>query len=429
MKKVLIVSYHYPPRPGIGTNRISGLTKYLKKFGWEPVVLTTEIEEGEWAPYAKVIQTEFCSSVDRVKRLFRLKPGKGLQQQLGISEKQHHKGAFTCIINLIKEAVAYPDEFCTWIKEASKVGIEIVEKEKISVVLSSSGPVSTHLIARNISRKKKIPWIADYRDLWTQGHYYEHTNLRKIFERRCELRTLKNASALVTVSPPYAEKLRFLHENKEVLCITNGFDPEEVREEEYKNEKFVITHTGSLYDLKKNPESLLVVLKELIDNGFMDERKVHLDFYGPYCYKLQKIIEKYGLEGKVSQNGMVGRAVSLERQRKSSVLLIMEWDYPGEEGVYTGKIFEYLAAKRPILVIGGRGGVLKELIDETGTGFYVPAGKDLKGVVMQLYEEFISFGQPIYTGNWEEISKYSHVNMAEKFARLLEERGIAGNEK
>ncbi|HOJ12206.1 MAG TPA: glycosyltransferase [Clostridiales bacterium] len=451
MKKVLVISYYYPPRPGVGTNRIRGLTKYLHRFGWEPVVLTTELGEGEWAPYAKVIETEFCSRIGIIKKFFGFKDGIGLQQQIGINKKRKN-GIVNRFFSYLKDFIAFPDEFCTWIKKAEKIGMQLIDNEKISVIISSSSPVSTHLIASRLSRKKGVPWVADLRDLWTQNHYHDHTLIRRIFERNLEKRTLRYASALVTVSEPYAEQLRLLHGNKDVYCITNGFDPDEVSDycpaektvseitpediviEDTVTEDIVtadtavgdtiegrllISHTGSLYDLKKNPGPLFKVIRKLIDNGYMDRSKIQVNFYGPFCHKLEELIKVYKLERIAVQHGIINRNLSMEVQRKSSVLLVMEWDNPGEEGVYTGKIFEYLAARRPILAIGVRGGVLRDLLNTTRAGVYATSEIQIEEFIKRWYEECINGTQPVFIGDKDKINEYSHVNMAGKYSELL----------
>lgn len=137
MKRVLIIAYHYPPRPGVASNRIGGLAKYLPDYGWESIILTTPLNEGKWAPYAKVIETNYISISDKIKNIFGMKPGTGLQHQLGI-EQPGRNIYFNWCIAKFKEIIDYPDEFKTWIRTAVKEGKRLIKEEKIDAIISSS---------------------------------------------------------------------------------------------------------------------------------------------------------------------------------------------------------------------------------------------------------------------------------------------------
>jgi len=418
MKRVLIIAYHYPPRPGVASNRIGGLAKYLPAYGWESVILTTPLNEGNWAPYAKVVETSYTSVSDKIKNIFGMKTEVGLQQQLGIKQPGRNIFFNWCIAKF-KEIVDYPDEFRTWISIAVQEGKKLIKEEKIDAIISSSPPVSTHLIASQLSQEQQIPWIADLRDLWTQNHYYNYSYLRLLFERALEYNTFRQASALVTVSEPLVENLKKIHQGKKVYCITNAFDTDEMRVEDYKTEKFLITHTGQIYHNKRNPLMLLEVIKELLKDGCIDKQKIELRFYGPYNYLLQKQIEEIGLTQQVFQHGIIKRELVLEKQRESSVLLLLRWDDPNELGVYTGKLFEYLAARRNILSIGGPGGVVDSLLQSTNAGVHVKNKRELKEILLRWYREFKQYGEPIYTPVQKNVMEYTQVNMAKKFAEVL----------
>jgi glycosyltransferase involved in cell wall biosynthesis len=226
----------------------------------------------------------------------------------------------------------------------------------------------------------KIPWIADLRDLWTQNHYYQYTRIRKFVERRLELKTLHEADAIVTVSQPLAETLCKLHKNENIYSIPNGFDPEEVNSTPNVNftKDFSITYTGQLYQGKRDPSKLFEALHSLLSEGKMNPNDIEVKYYGPKEDWLENDVECYGLQGIVNWYGVIPRNTALEKQRESQVLLLLLWDHPEDMGVYTGKIFEYLAAQRPILAIGGSKGVVKELLDDTNAGVYVTSIKGVK---------------------------------------------------
>lgn len=419
-KRVLVITYYFPPRPGVASLRLRGLAKYLPEYGWKPVILTAALP-GKPEHHFKVIQTPYPGDATaRWKRKLGLVPNKGFQEQVGIPRAlREGRGSFTTkVINVAKAFIAYPDDQKGWYPFALSAGHDLLRKERFDALISSSGPVTCHLIARELKARHGIPWVADFRDLWTQNHYYPYGPLRRWLERRLELRTMSTADALVTVSEPLARQLRNLHHGKPVYVIPNGYDPDEVASAPLTKE-LTITYTGQLYQGKRDPVPLLQALAELISEGKICREDVRVRFYGSTEYWLEQEIRKYRLEDVVSLHSHVHREEALERQRESQILLLLLSDHPGEAGVYTGKVFEYLASRRPILAIGGLRGVVTELLEETGAGVHVSDNKELKRVLAALYVEFKTHGQVLYHGCEDRISKYSHREMARKFAEVL----------
>jgi len=420
-KRVLVITYYFPPRPSIASLRLRGLAKYLPEYGWEATILTAALP-GEPEPRFTVVQTPYPGDATACwKRKLGLSPNKGLQEQIGIPRSiRESKASFTTrVINLAKAIIAYPDDQKGWYPFAVSAGHDLLNKERFDALLSSSGPVTCHLIARELKKRHGIPWIADLRDLWTQNHYYPYGPIRRLFERRLEVKTLSAADALVTVSEPLAEKLRLLHRDKPVIAIPNGYDPDEVASAPLTKE-FTITYTGQLYQGKRDPTPLFRAIAELISEGRLDRRAVKVRFYGATEYWLEKEIRRFGLEDVVSLNPRVPRKIALEKQRESQILLLLNWDDPGEIGVYTGKVFEYLAARRPILAVGGPRGVVTELLEETGAGVHALGYEQLKHILLEFWEQYTTHGYVPYRGSEERIAKYSHREMARRFAELLD---------
>jgi len=240
-----------------------------------------------------------------------------------------------------------------------------------------------------------------------------------MFEKRLELKTLLTADALVTVSSPTAEKLGMLHKGKRVYAITHGFDPEKMSDGKANlTSKFTITYTGQIYT-RHDPSKLLAALKNLISEKAIDPNDVDARFYGPENELLAKKIEDYGLSSVVRQFGIVPREISFEKQRESQILLLLKWEDPRERGLISGKVFEYLAARRPILATGGTDDVVKELLNETNTGIDAKTVEDIKSALRKLYTEYKLRGKISYQGNAEKINKYSYREMAKKFADVL----------
>lgn len=362
--KVLIIGNFWPYRGG--SKRVIGLAKYLPKFGWEPTILTE--------PLAEKPKGFNVIEVGRIEDT-----GDQLKRKYGnIRGKKILKFFF----NLSKEILAYPDEHRYW----KKVALEAVKERPDAII--SVWPTTSHLIAKELKEMWKVPWIADLPDLWSQNCAYPFGRIRRFFDRRLELKVLKKADILTTVSEPMAQELRELH-RKKVVSITHGFDDETLNEPPVTlTKKPTITYTGTLYGGQRDISKLFKALKG---------KDIEARFYGPKDDYIEKNIKEYKLDN-AKQYGLIPHGVALQRQRESHLLWLPKWEGKNK-GVYSGKVFEYLAAKRPIFATGGTKDVITDLLKETNTG-----AKTLKDTK--------------YRGNYK-IHKYSQSEMAIKFVNLL----------
>jgi glycosyltransferase involved in cell wall biosynthesis len=420
MKKVLVIAF-FPPLP-LPSPRIRGLAKYLPEFGWDPIILAASLPQ-ESATQFRVIETPFRDILTFWKKLLRLNPEEdlreGIKKRFGIASR---KSFLDFILTLGGEIINYPDAYRGWKPFALKAGNELLQQEDISAIISSSAPITCHLIARELKIKYGIPWLADFRDLWTQNHNYSYSPLRRLFDRRLELKTLAEADALTTVSQPWAEKLKAWHKSKTTHVITNGFDPEIVNIPPAKlTAKFTLTYTGTIYPGKQDPAKLFTALKEMISDGFINPNETEVRFYGAEIRWLAEEVERYKLTDIIKQYGKVPVEVARQKQRESQLLLLFDWEDPKEKGVYPGKIFEYLAARRPILATGGtENNVVEQLLNETKAGIHAPSVENIKNALKELYQEYKLRGEAVYQGAEGEINKYTHQEMARKFSQVLD---------
>ena len=421
MRKVLIIAYFWPYRGGSG--RVIGLAKYLPEFGWQPTILTAPLDKKP-DPQFRVIETPYRDVLflGLWKRLFGCSQKEGikghLKKRLGLTSKKSFVDSF---VNIGGAIFCYPDRDKGWKNFAVKAGNELLQNEDIDAMISI-WPVTSHIIAKKLKAMYKIPWIADLPDPWSQNHNYSYGPLRKMVDKRLELKTLLSADALTTVTQPWAENLRTLHKRKSVSAITHGFDPDTLNTPPADlTVKFTITYTGAIYTGKQDPSKLFAALRDLISDGTMDPNDVEVRFYGPEIGWLLSEIEEYELSAIVRYYGIVPRKISFEKQRESQLLLLLNWDDQWEMGVCPRKIYEYLAAQRPILATGGFGNdVVERLLNETKAGMYAPAVEDIKEILRELYSEYKHKGKISYNGNIEKINKYSHREMARKFAEILD---------
>jgi hypothetical protein len=422
-KRALVVAFHFPPDTAIGALRLQGLARYLPQFGWQPVFLTPELP-GDPDSRFEVVQTPYPGDASAIlKQRLRLQPDRGFQEQIGVPlwVRGSKNSVTKKFRSVARSALTYPDEQRHWYATAVRAGLDLLGTKPFQALLSSSPPATTHRIACALQAESGLPWVADFRDLWTLGSTYEYPSVRKLFERRLELRTLASAGALVSTSAPWAQQLGDLHKGRPTFPILNGYDPGLSNNGATVTPKFTITHTGYLYRGQRDPEVLLEALSELIDEGAIDRTDVSVRFYGPEEYWLRQEIEEYGLEDIAVQHGSVTFDVSIAKQHESQILLLLSWGQPGDRGWYTGKVFEYLAARRPILCVGGVRGAVSELLEETGAGAHTSELTAVKVVLTDYYNEYKATGSVRYRGVEEEVLKYSHVEMAKRFADVLDQ--------
>lgn len=422
MKKCLFISYYFPPREGIGSQRPSKLAKYFPEFGWQPIVLTAKLP-GEPQRGVRVIETDYKDVLSYTKSLLGFDQNRGIQAQLNIQSSKKAP-SLTCkgkAIRFAKDLIAYPDDQRGWYRYAIRSARELLNKEKIDVILSTSSPVTSHMIARDLSKEYHIPWVADLRDLWTQNHFYRRIGLIRYFERRMELKTFRYADSLVTVTPEFADQLRSLHKDKKVYCITNGYDPEDFDIIPARlTDKFTLTYTGILYNGKRDPSLLLETVSSLINENKIDKKGIEVRFYGPRESWFIDAIRKYDMDDVVNIYGNVSRESALGKQKESQILLLLLDKNNREKDVYPAKIFEYFGARRPIIAFGGSGGAVKNLLEKTNAGEFAADKNDLKNILYQYYQQYVSFGRVNWI-NSNNVDDYTYKSITKKYADSIDE--------
>ncbi len=312
MKKVLILSYFYPPYQTGGGLRAKGLGDFLPEHGWEVTIITRRLP-GPPEGKARVIQTDYSEDLnDFWNRLLSGKKNARMETPKSV------EGSSSTIKRAMGSLVAYPDAQRNWLQPALKAARELMTEEKFDMVLSTSPPQTAHMVAFRLKKEFGTPWVADLRDLWTQNHYYLYGDIRKRIERRLELRTLKGAEALITVSAQLAIELGNLHNRDDVHAISNGFNPKELSPETRGlDKKFTMTHTGTMYEGVRGPQMLFEAMRELNDEGRISPEDFQVRLFGPISEAVQASAEEKELLGLYpSKAGCLGR----NRSKPSEVL-------------------------------------------------------------------------------------------------------------
>lgn len=416
MKKVLYIAFNYNHDTGIASKRLRGVSKYLPSFGWQPIVIVPRTSnETVMIDNVRVIETDYQ---DMISKFMPKSNNTGRKREVS-SHDQSNKFVSKAI-SIAGEIFAYPDSMKYWKPPAIEASCEIIENEKIDAILSTSSPITAHLIAHDLKEKYDIPWIADLRDLWNLNPYINHNFIRRFFEKRLEMKTFKNVDVLVTTTDLAKDTLKTIHPDKRITPVVSGFDPvdfEKIKQTE-KSEKLTLMYAGSLYSGKRDPSILFDSISQLIDENKIDSDKIIIDFYGDET-NLDELSKKYNITSNVNIHGRITQNEVLHHQMNSDILLLISWMNESEKMFIPGKIYDCMGCQKPILSIGYKEGSLKDLIEKTNIGYHVSNVDECKKAIYDYYTKYYNDDLK-YCGN-EFAAQYSLKNTAKRFAQLLEE--------
>ena len=415
--KVLIITYYWPPAGGSGVQRWLKFVKYLQEFGIEPVVYT--VENANYLKQDASLLNEVPKGLEILKQpiweptaLLFWKKSK--QQTKGISNVS--KGGF---LSFIRGNFFIPDPKVFWVKPSVSYLQKYLDNHTIDVIISTGPPHSMHLIAEKLHQKNTVKWLADFRDPWSDLYYNTDFNqlaFAKNKNKRLEERILRNSDCILTVSNSLKEELE--KTAKKVEVITNGFDDEfSASNNVILDTKFSISYIG-LLPKQSNPKLLFKVLKGLCKESEIFKKDLKLNFIGDISEEVKVEILANKLDENTDFVGYVSHQEAIAYQNKSQVLLLLIPNVKNNEGILTGKLFEYLKAKRPILAIGPEKGDLATILQETNSGVIVnfDAEEKLKLEIVALYQKY---KEDKLTVNFSNIEKYHRKELTKKLAFIL----------
>jgi len=374
MQKVLIVTYYWPPGSGAGVQRWLKFAKYLPQYGWEPVILTVDpkfatypaIDESLNEDIPSELIVHKTSAVDYFRLYNRDKsriPSAGFAQD----DEKSLKGR---ISRFIRGNFFLPDPRRGWNKPAFKKACELIEKENITRVITTSPPHSTQLIGLKIKKRyRSVLWITDLRDPWTDIYYYDKfspTFISRAVDRSYEKNVLQKADRIITVG----SSLRNIFEakcpgiEKKTVIITNGYDaPDFAGSQPSDPEIFTISYIGTLSD-DYPADTFLKVLGSFAETGI----KYKLRFVGKVSPAQKRLMNTLPDPEAVEFIPYTDHSQAINYMRSSSVLLLIIPDHKSSAGIITGKLFEYLASCRPVICLGPVNGDAAMILKETGHG-------------------------------------------------------------
>lgn len=415
--KVLIITYYWPPAGGSGVQRWLKFVKYLQEYGIEPVVYTVDN-----ARYLKEDKT-LLDDVPRNTKVLKhsiweptdlLFWKKKKSQKSGISNISQNR-----FLSFIRGNFFIPDPKVFWVNSSVKFLQKYLNSNKVDAIISTGPPHSMHLIAQKLHKKNKLKWIADFRDPWTDLYYnkdFSEQSFAKKKNKILEKLVLKNADCVLTVSESLKEQ--FSINARRVEVITNGYD-NEIRsaEDTVLDKLFTISYIG-LLPKQSNPKLFFKVLQELCSQNEDFKNDLKLNFIGDISDDVRVEVLKNNLEKNTSFKGYVDHEKAIEFQNKAQVLLLLIPNIEKSKGILTGKLFEYLIAKRPILAIGPEDGDLAEILKETDSGILIDFSnrEQLSSEILKFYHQYKKGNLKV---NSKNIGKYHRKELTKKLAFII----------
>lgn len=432
-RRVLVLTYYFPPSGGPGVQRVLKFTKYFPFLDWTPAVIT--VRNGAYperdaslhqdVPAAATVHR--TGSWDPYQLYARFTGQKGNEAVVQGSVKGRKADWKEQLARWVRANVFLPDARVGWVPFAVWRGWRMLASESFDAILTTGPPHSTHLAGAALQYLTNTPWVADFRDPWTDINYYHelpHTQTARQFDAALERLVLRRADAVTTVSPTWRDLLIRKSgrvDSQNFVVVQNGFDTEDVTASPAapSEDAFEVTHVGSLY-ASRNPEPLWRALRRLLDEGLIPELRIRL--VGSVDANVFRSLRDYDLSGVTEHSPYVPHAQALDAMRRAGLLLLCIEDFPESGGMITGKIYEYLATGRPVMGIGPAGGDAATLLQKTGGGrlFGREEVDALAGFIREHYDAWAE-GTPRGGAATEAVRPYRREAQTERMVKVLED--------
>lgn len=436
MKRVLVISYYFPPSGGPGVQRALKFAKYLPDFGWQPTVLTVRADHASYPDLDPTLEAEIPASVQVVRTrswdpyaFYARLQGKSKTDAVGVGfVKDNTESGMQRLAKWVRANLFLPDARVGWVPFALHAAKQMMAQEPFDVVLTSGPPHSTHLVGRALKRRFGCRWVVDMRDPWTDISYYKdlpHTKPALRIDAALERSVLGLADAVISVSDGVGDLLKAKAPLQHYETIPNGYDPADIPAagavENRQAGRFVIAHVGTLTAQQHAPGFVQALAHRAVADPSW-RAKLELRFVGHVDATILAALQEAGLGGAVRRVPYVPHAEAIRHMREADLLLVAVQDVQHNEGVTPAKMFEYLSIGTPLLGLAPPEGDLATIVRETGGGA-VFAHEDTAGIDHFLATQIarIERGDPPARLDAEVLHAYDRRVLTERLARLLDD--------
>ncbi|HLV23324.1 MAG TPA: hypothetical protein VKY36_00910 [Moheibacter sp.] len=424
-KKVLILTYYWPPAGGPGVQRWLKFAKYLPEFGIEPIIYTPENPSypivdkslsNEISPDLKVIKTKIWEPYQIAETL----NSKAKEYKAGQFEKAENQSFLSKLSVYIRGNFFIPDARKFWIKPSVKFLKKYIAENQIDTIITTGPPHSLHIIGLKLKKSYPIlKWIADFRDPWTEISYHADLKLNKSSQQKhkdLEKQVLENADCVIATSFTDAENYKKIGSSR-VEVITNGFEEADFRIGKFVSNKFKITYSGGL-EIARNPFVIWEALSELIQEDQEFKSDFELEFYGNLSSEVENYMKNNNLSNYLIKKGYVSHKESIQGIKNAALLLLTNFPDEKSKGIIPGKLFEYMATGNPILAIGPSGGDVEKILKETESGKYFTHTQkhEVKFYISEIYQKWKS-GDMVLPN--VKIEHYSRKNLTQNLVEII----------
>ena len=435
MKRVLIITYYWPPTGGSGVQRWVKFSRYLPAEGWQPVIYTPENPEqlatdeslaAEIPAEAEIIKTRIIEPYEFYKKLLK-KSGHSKEAVEVNPVNAQNKSRLQKLAMWIRGNFFRPDPRCLWIGPSVRYLKKYLEEHPVDLIVSTGPPQSMHMIGMKLAEETGLPWIADFRDPWTKIFYFKHLSMTGStirWHKKMEKRVLDKATAVVAVSPLVQQEFQAMTQTP-VELITNGFDECDFADERCMeadggpDRDFVLTHTG-LFAADGNPTVLWDVLADKCGKDEAFRKYLKIKLVGKTDDQIISSIKSAGLGENLIDLGYQPHGEAVRAQRHASLLILPLRKEPEYRAVLPGKLFEYLASWRPVLGIGQTDGAMSMILNTTKTGIVLnwEDKASIERYIDLCWERHLK-GE--LTVEDADISQFTRVNLTHRMAGLFEQ--------
>jgi glycosyltransferase involved in cell wall biosynthesis len=428
MKKVLIITYYWPPSGGSGVQRWLKCVRYLRDFGWEPVVYTAL--DSEYPVIDQTLEAQVPKGVEVIRRpiwepykLYKKFTGQKKETRVVSGFLNANKPSFKRRVSMwIRGNVFIPDARKFWIKPSVAFLVDYLKDHPVDVIVSTGPPHSMHLIAMGVKRKTGLPWVADFRDPWTNIDFYQELMLSTWADRkhhRLEKAVVTLADRVVVVGNQMKEEFEKIS-GRQVDVVTNGYDEADLQPQPKaaRDKKFSLIHIG-LLNQHRNHEAFWAACAELKQELPSFGTDLLVKLVGKADVSAQESIARHGMEAQVEMIDYLPQAEAVQQQGRAQVLLLSINNTPNAKGVITGKIFEYLASGRPILCIGPEDGDAAHIINEAKAGL-VAGFEDKEKMKAHISHYYDLYQRDSLEVQSQGVAAFSRKALTGKFAQLFD---------